>query len=171
MNGVRRAAIQDDVVQRKKAIRDVEVAAGVNVDGGVVDPFIVIGARELGPADIHRARDQNAGRITEVVILDRKRRRRGDIERAGVGNHLPLLDEHIPEWGKGGIGTYFYWKRAHRKAWNSASRDVVLFRLTRAERLGLTYEEYTLEILERGRYLQVADAERIREIKRARSRR
>ena len=38
----------------------------------------------------------------------------------------------------------------------------------KAEALGLTYEEYTLEILERGRYLQVADAKRIAAIKRKR---
>ena len=31
---------------------------------------------------------------------------------------------------------------------------MALFRLEKAEALGLTYEEYTLEILERGRYLQ-----------------
>jgi len=41
--------------------------------------------------------------------------------------------------------------------------------MQRAERLGLTYEEYTLEILERGRHLQVEDVERIAEIKQARS--
>ena len=37
-----------------------------------------------------------------------------------------------------------------------------------AERIGLTYEEYTLEILERGRNLQPTDIERIEAIKRAR---
>jgi len=37
------------------------------------------------------------------------------------------------------------------------------------ERLGLTYEEYTLEILERGRHLQIEDVERIAQIKRARA--
>ncbi|MBV9978119.1 MAG: hypothetical protein JO105_22255, partial [Hyphomicrobiales bacterium] len=42
------------------------------------------------------------------------------------------------------------------------------YRLERAERLGLTYEEYTLEILERGRNLQAEDQERIDAIKRAR---
>jgi hypothetical protein len=41
--------------------------------------------------------------------------------------------------------------------------------MQRAERLGLTYEEYTLEILERGRYLQIEDVERIAQIKKARS--
>jgi len=81
----------------------------------------------------------------------------------------PLNEEHKPEWGEGPIGNYFYWKAAHRAAWHSASRDVALFRMQRAERLGLTYEEYTLEILERGRYLQIEDVERIAQIKKARS--
>ena len=81
----------------------------------------------------------------------------------------PLDQEHTPEWGDGPIGNYFYWKAAHRAAWHSASRDVILFRMQRAERLGLSYEEYTLEILERGRHLQIEDVERIAQIKKARS--
>jgi hypothetical protein len=87
---------------------------------------------------------------------------------AGHNGGPPLNEEHRPEWGGGGIGNYFYWKTAYRTAWHSASRDVMLFRIQRAERLGLTYEEYTLEILERGRYLQIEDVERIAEIKKAR---
>jgi hypothetical protein len=88
----------------------------------------------------------------------------------GLGHNggPPLDDEHIPEWGLGGIGTYFDWKRA-RKASRRAPRSVVMFRLDRAERVGLTYEEYLLEILDRGRYLQVEDAARIAEIKAART--
>jgi hypothetical protein len=88
---------------------------------------------------------------------------------AGHNGGPPLDGEHRLEWGEGGIGNYFYWKAAHRAAWHDASRDVVLFRLQRAERLGLTYDEYTLEILERGRYLQIEDVERIAEIKQARA--
>jgi hypothetical protein len=41
--------------------------------------------------------------------------------------------------------------------------------IQKADRLGLTYEEYTLEILERGRHLQVDDVERIAEIKQIRA--
>ena len=39
------------------------------------------------------------------------------------------------------------------------------FRSDKAEALGLTDEEYTLEILERGRYLQAEDTDRIAAIK------
>jgi hypothetical protein len=44
-----------------------------------------------------------------------------------------------------------------------------MFRLGRAENVGLTYHEYTAEILDTGRYLQREDAARIAEIKRART--
>jgi len=82
----------------------------------------------------------------------------------------PLEDQHTPEWGDDGIGNYFYWKAAHRAAWNNPSPGIVAFRIRKAERLGLTYEEYTLEILERGRHLQIEDIARIAEIKQARLR-
>jgi len=80
----------------------------------------------------------------------------------------PLDDEEGPEWGDGDIYIYFNWKNAHQRAWKPKSRDMALFRLEKAEALGLTYEEYTLELLERGRYLQREDVERIDAIKRKR---
>ena len=88
---------------------------------------------------------------------------------AGHNGGPPLEDGHRPEWGTDGIGNYFYWKAAHRRAWKNPSPGIVAFRSKKADRLGLTYEEYTLEILERGRHLQVEDVERIAEIKRART--
>jgi hypothetical protein len=90
---------------------------------------------------------------------------------AGHNRGPPLDDEHTPEWGNGGIGNYFYWKSAHRAAWRNNLPAIASFRIQKAERLGLTYEEYTLEILERGRHLQIEDVERIAEIKQARRRR
>jgi hypothetical protein len=79
----------------------------------------------------------------------------------GMGhNGGPPLD-HVPEWGTGGIGNYFIWKAASDKAFNDVSYDTAIRRARKAEQLGLTYREYTLEILERGRYLQVEDKELI----------
>jgi hypothetical protein len=80
----------------------------------------------------------------------------------------PLDDDKGPEWGDDDAYIYFSWKAAHQRAWKPKSRDMALFRLEKAEALGLTYEEYTLEILERGRYLSAADTERISAIKRKR---
>lgn len=84
-------------------------------------------------------------------------------------NQGPPLDEHVPEWGRDGFATYFEWRAAHRKAWKPANRDVALHRLARAEASGLTYEEYMLELLDTGRYLQKGD-QRIAEIVRRRKR-
>jgi hypothetical protein len=77
----------------------------------------------------------------------------------------PKEREHVPPWGRGGIKTFFSWQAAHRAAWRKPARDIVLTRLEKAESLGLTYEEYTLEILERGIYLQKQDVEQISRIK------
>ncbi|WP_192180909.1 hypothetical protein [Mesorhizobium amorphae] len=83
----------------------------------------------------------------------------------------PLDDYDGPPWGKGDAFIFFAWQAAHAKAWKAPNREIMLMRLDKAERLGLTYEEYTLEILERGRHLQEEDTERIAEIRRARKRR
>ena len=91
-----------------------------------------------------------------------------DTLRPGDNGGPALDDDEGPEWGDGDPYVYFNWKAAHRKAWKPASRDMALFRLEKAEALGLTYEEYTLELLERGRYLSGADTERIDAIKRKR---
>jgi hypothetical protein len=86
----------------------------------------------------------------------------------GLGhNGGPPLDDHTPPWGDA-IGTYFDWQRAHRRAWKGASRSVTLFRLARAETVGLTYKEYVAEMLDTGRWLQADDAARIAAIKAAR---
>jgi hypothetical protein len=47
----------------------------------------------------------------------------------------------------------FCWRKAHRRAWKTPPREIALRRLARAEELGMSYHDYTLEILERGRYL------------------
>jgi hypothetical protein len=80
---------------------------------------------------------------------------------AGMGHNggPPLDDPHVPEWGTGGIGNYFQWKSALDTAFNKVPYDTAVRRARKAEQLGLTYREYTLEILERGRYLQVEDKE------------
>jgi len=83
----------------------------------------------------------------------------------GMGhNGGPPLDDHVPEWGLGGIGNYFEWRAASERAFKSMPRETAVRRATKAAVLGLTFEEYQLEILERGRYLQATDVARIAEI-------
>lgn len=65
---------------------------------------------------------------------------------SGHNGGPPLQDDPDAAW------RLWCWRRAHKRAW-SAPREVALRRLARAEELGMTYREYTLEILERGRYL------------------
>jgi hypothetical protein len=47
----------------------------------------------------------------------------------------------------------FCWRKAHKAAWKTPPREIALRRLARAQALGMSYREYTLEIMERGRYL------------------
>lgn len=84
-----------------------------------------------------------------------------------LSNNGPPLDDDAPPWGRNGIGYYFEWTAA-RKAAFDAPWAIAIMRARRAAALGLTYEEYTLEILERGRYLNEGDADRIAAIKRRR---
>lgn len=94
----------------------------------------------------------------------------GPIEIPPMGhNGGPPLDEHVPEWGAGGIGTYFSWRAASEAAFKKVPAETAIRRAKRAEELGLTYREYQLEILERGRFLQKEDVARIAEIKASRS--
>ena len=79
----------------------------------------------------------------------------------------PLEDEHVPEWGRDGFGTYFEWRSAHKKAWKAVPAEMALRRLVKAEAAGVSYEEYVSELLDTGRYLQKGEA-RVREILRGR---
>ena len=67
-------------------------------------------------------------------------------------NGGPPLEPDPPE-DPGGTWRLFCWRKAHKAAWKTPPREIALRRLARAEELGMTYRDYTLEILERGRYL------------------
>lgn len=79
-------------------------------------------------------------------------------------NGGPPLDEAF-QWGDAPIDVYFAWKRAYAAVWKEVSHATLIRRVNKAEALGLTYEEYVLEILFNGRYLQAEDKERIAAIK------
>src|SRR5688572_2959042 len=87
-----------------------------------------------------------------------------DLLPLGHNNGPPLEDSPRP-WGENGIGNYFEWKAATEAAFKKVPAPIAMRRARLAEAIGLTYFEYQLEILERGRYLQPSDAARILEIK------
>jgi hypothetical protein len=65
----------------------------------------------------------------------------------------PLVEEEMLIDQPDGGWKLSRWRKAHRKAWKTPPREIALRRLERAEQLGISYREYTLAILERGRYL------------------
>lgn len=76
---------------------------------------------------------------------------RGEMSSPLIGhNGGPPLEDEDP-----GASSWrlFAWRKAHKRAWKTPPPEIALRRLGRAETLGMTYKEYTLEILERGRYL------------------
>src|SRR3546814_17535465 len=79
-------------------------------------------------------------------------------------NGGPPLETPRP-WGNGSFTRYFEWKAAVEAAWKKLPAEIALRRLGKAEALGLPYEDYTLEGIERGRFLQDEDGNRITEIK------
>lgn len=76
-------------------------------------------------------------------------------------NRGPRLE---PEWGTAPIDKYFIWKNAHNNVWKNIPYETAIRRVKKAASLGLTYQEYTLEILERGRFLQADDTKIIAQI-------
>jgi hypothetical protein len=77
---------------------------------------------------------------------------------AGIGHN-----DGPPLYGRGHL---ILWQKASKAAWNSVPPEVIRRRLALAAETGLTYREYTLEILERGRWLMPdRDTDRIEAIK------
>jgi hypothetical protein len=68
----------------------------------------------------------------------------------GIGhNDGPPLDDPEPgvSWRR------YCWTKAHKAAWKTPPREIALRRLQRAEELGISYHDYTAEILDTGRFL------------------
>lgn len=64
-------------------------------------------------------------------------------------NGGPPLDQDDPN----AAWRLFCWRRASKAVWKTPPREGALRRLERARSLGMSYRDYTLEILERGRFL------------------
>jgi hypothetical protein len=105
----------------------------------------------------------------ERIGIGRSARARLTFQLAGlrqIGSHVPESradDAHKPGIGHNGgppleepparSWSHYCWKRAHKAAWKTPPREIALRRLRRAEELGMTYEEYTAIILDRGVFL------------------
>jgi len=116
------------------------------------------------PASTPSASPRPAPRVAKPAPLGVAR---PDAPAQPLSNGGPPIDDSPRPWGTGGIGNYFLWAEAKKKAFD-APYDIAMMRVRRAEALGLTYEEYVLEILERGVYPSASDTERIAAIKRRR---
>ncbi|MGA3000329.1 MAG: hypothetical protein ABSE20_01250 [Acetobacteraceae bacterium] len=110
------------------------------------------GSRRVAMSMLHRTSgsggdvQQTAGAIPHAVVLR--------FQPQTTGPHIghnggPLLPPDDPAEG----WRQYCWRRAHKAAWKTPPREIALRRLERAEALGMTYHGYTLEIMERGRYL------------------
>lgn len=67
--------------------------------------------------------------------------------RVGIGhNGGPPLDVSWSAW---------LWRRAHAAAWKTPPREIAMLRIRRAERLGLSYRDYTAVLLDRGVHMDV----------------
>ncbi|MBX3501819.1 MAG: hypothetical protein KF889_20445 [Alphaproteobacteria bacterium] len=69
------------------------------------------------------------------------------LRRPVIGHNGGPLDMSWEAW---------IWRRAAAKAWKTPKPEVALRRMARAEKLGITYREFTAVILDTGTYLSTA---------------
>lgn len=69
------------------------------------------------------------------------------LRRPGIGHNGGPLDMSWEAW---------IWRRAVAKAWKTPKPEIALRRMARAEKLGITYREFTAVILDTGTYLSTA---------------
>jgi len=69
------------------------------------------------------------------------------LRRPGIGHNGGPLDMSWEAW---------VWRRASAKAWKTPKPEIALRRMARAEKLGITYREFTAVILDTGSYLSTA---------------
>ena len=67
-----------------------------------------------------------------------------------------------PDWDECLLFLEYCWRKASRVAWTPPTQEMGVRRARKAQSLGLSYRRYVLEILERGRFLDEADALQIR---------
>lgn len=121
----------------------------------------------LGFVKVGETAHPGFGRATSITMRKPVPPTRPSLD--GRHNGGPMLDDHMPEWGRRGVRAYFTWKAARQKAFFT-SVSIARRRALKAKACGLTYEEYTSFLLDAGRYLQPSDAAEINVIKSRRNR-
>jgi hypothetical protein len=67
-----------------------------------------------------------------------------------------------PDWDIAELFLVYCWKKAVEKAWTPPTMEIGIRRARKAEALGISYKQYVLEILERGRYLNEDDVAKMK---------
>jgi hypothetical protein len=115
-----------------------------------------------------RARAKTARRETRVELKAAastwRERRENDLKEMGVV--IPLSDRlghnNGPDILESLLFTEWRWRKAREAAFAPPDAETGARWAAKAEQLGLTYREYRLELLERGRHPTEEDATRIR---------
>ena len=77
-------------------------------------------------------------------------------------NGGPPLDEHVPEWGVGGIGTYFAWRAASEAAFKKVPVETAIRRAQERPRSSASpIASTSSKSSSAGAFLQKDDMERI----------
>jgi len=116
-----------------------------------------------------RAQARNASRDTCTVVKQAaagwRERRENDLKESGVV--IPISEwlghNNGPDILENLLFKQWRWTRARKAAFAPPYAETGVRWARKAEELGLSYEEYRLELLERGRYPTDEDARRIRE--------
>jgi hypothetical protein len=87
-------------------------------------------------------------------------------DRKADGIVIPLSEwmghNNGPAWDDELLFIEYCWQEAHKKAWKGPTQEIAIRRAHKAAALGLTYCEYTLEIMERGRFADEKLAAKLR---------
>lgn len=118
-------------------------------------------------ASAARARARSSARETETArqaIVGWRERRENDLAQLGIVLPLSVWLGHNngPDILEAGAWQEWCWTRARAAAFAPPDAETGARWAKKAEVLGLSYEEYRLELLERGRYPTEEDARRIR---------
>jgi hypothetical protein len=119
--------------------------------------------------DIQARARSKAGRSTHKArqsyfVAADKARKEANLKAAGYV--LPISEwlghNNGPAWDVELLYADYCWKLSHKKAWTAPTPEIGVRRARKAEELGVSYHDYVLEILERGRYLDEDSAAKYR---------